>query len=126
MKIEMKGQEEVARAMRLLGKKAPEAMGVALWNEARSIINASQEIVPFKDGHLSESGTYQNPKYTDDGASVALGYGGAASDYAAVQHEELSYYHRPPTQAKFLEKPFVEAADGMGLRIAQDLWSKLK
>lgn len=126
MKIELKGQEEVARAIRLLGKKAPKAIGAALWNEARSIINASQKIVPFKEGILSESGTYKRPEYTDDGASVTLGYGGAASDYAAVQHEELSYYHRPPTQAKFLEKPFVEAADDMGLRIAQDLWSKLK
>ncbi len=126
MKIEMKGQEEVARAMRLLGKQAPRVMGRTLWLEGNQIMKEAQAITPVKEGILVNSGLVMLPEITEDGVSVTLGFGGAASDYAAIQHEEESYYHDPPTQYKFLEKPFVEAADDMGLRIAQDLWSKLK
>lgn len=126
MEIELKGQAEVARAMRLLGAKAPKAMGKALWNEGNQIMKAAKAITPVDESVLKGSGITALPEYTDDGVSVTLGFGGAARAYAEVQHEELSYYHKPPTQAKFLEQPFQEAVDGMGLRIAQDLWSKLK
>jgi hypothetical protein len=127
VEIEMKGREEMQRALRLLGPKAKEEMGNALWNEGNRILNAAKAITPFDEGTLEGSGTMSPlPEHTADGVSVTIGFGGAAKEYAVVQHEELSYHHKPPTQAKFLEKPFKEASEGMGFRIAQELWRKLK
>lgn len=127
VELEIKGREEMRRAIRLLGDKGTKAMGAALWAEANRIMNASKEIVPVKDEYLKTSGhVVPLPEYTSDGVIVKMGYGGAAKAYAEVQHENLSYQHKPPTQAKYLEKPLLEAAQDMGFRIAKDLWDKLK
>jgi hypothetical protein len=127
IELEIKGREEMQRAMLALGAKGREAMGSALWNEANRIMNKSKEIVPVKESYLKDSGhVVPLPEYTIDGVIVTMGYGGEASDYAEVQHEELSYQHKSPTQAKYLEQPLLDAAQDMGFRIAKDLWDKLK
>jgi hypothetical protein len=124
--FELKGQVEMARALRALGEKGPKAMGAALWKEGNNIMNAAKEITPVDTGALKTSGLVNLPVINGDSVEVTLGFGGAAVDYAEIQHEEASYYHTPPTQYKFLEQPFKAAQDGMELRIAQDLWAGLK
>lgn len=114
------------RTLRLLGEKAPDAMGSALYQEGNDILRAAKEITPFDEGVLRGSGFVDLPKVSGGEVTVDLGFGGAASDYAEVQHEELSYYHKPPTQALFLEQPFNEAvANGMDVRIADKLKAEL-
>lgn len=125
--IDFKGGEEVMRALRLLGEKAPDAMGSALYQEGNDILRASKEIVPVDTGILKGSAFVNLPVVNGDEVSVTLGYGQAAKEYAEVQHEELSYYHKPPTQAKYLEQPFQEAVDsGMDQRIARKLQQEFK
>lgn len=125
--VDFKGGDEVMRALRLLGGKAPDAMGEALYQEGNDILRASKVIVPFKDGVLQGSAFVNRPEVNGAEVSVTLGYGQAAAAYAEVQHEELSYYHKPPTQAKYLEQPFQEAAEsGMEQRIAHKLQQEFK
>lgn len=120
--FELKGIEEVDRAMRLLEEQAPKAMGKALWNEANDIMRAAKILTPVDTGVLKGSGHVPLPEDSGHEVTVTMGFGGAAAAYAEVQHEELSYYHDPPTQAKYLEQPFYEAVqDGIGLRIAKSL-----
>ena len=120
--VDFKGGQEVMRALRLLGDKAPQAMGSALYQEANDIIRAAKVLTPFDTGVLEGSAFVNNPQITGSEVTVELGYGQAAKEYAEVQHEERSYYHKPPTQAKFLEQPFLEAVNnGMEQRIAHKL-----
>ena len=115
------------RALRLLGEKAPDAMGKALYQEANDIIREAKVLTPFDTGVLHGSAFVNLPEVSGAEVSVTLGYGQAAKDYAEIQHEELSYYHKPPTQAKFFEQPFQEATgNGMEQRIAYKLQQEFK
>jgi hypothetical protein len=63
----------------------------------------SQELVPVLTGALKRSGFLGVGE--SRGKKVAeIGYGrGGVPFYAARVHEDLDVYHKPPTQAKFLE-----------------------
>lgn len=126
LQIELKGQAELSRAFRLLGEKGPKAMGAALWKEGNAIMTKAKFLTPVDTGALKNSGIVNLPTIVGTEVEVAMGFGGAASAYAETQHEEASYYHKPPTQYKFLEQPFMEAQEGMEMRLAQELWAKLK
>lgn len=80
--------------------------------------DSKQNYVPVDTGLLRSSGNVQ----TEDHGNrfrVILGYGGAAAGYAIHVHENLNAYHRPPTQAKYLERPFRAAAPRFAPRIAE-------
>ena len=125
--VDFKGGESVMRALRLLGEKAPEAMGKALYQEGNDILREAKVLTPVDTGVLKGSAFVNLPEVSGGEVSVTLGYGGAASAYAEVQHEELSYYHKPPTQALFLKQPFDEAvSNGMEQRIAYKLQQEFK
>lgn len=125
--VDFKGGDTVMRALRLLGEKAPDGMGKALYQEGNDILRAAKVLTPVDTGVLKGSGFVNRPEVTGAEVSVTLGFGGAASAYAEVQHEELSYYHKPPTQAKYLEQPFTDAVNsGMEQRIARKLQQELK
>jgi cation transport ATPase len=124
--IDIKGRAEMERAIRVLGGNGPKAMAAALWNEGTRIMNQAKDLVPVDTTALQGSGMVDFPVISGSDVSVKMGFGGAASAYAKVQHEELSYYHKPPTQAKYLEQPLREAAEDMGFRLAKELWDELK
>lgn len=125
--VDFKGGDAVMRALRLLGEKSPDAMGKALYQEANDIIIEAKVLTPFDEGTLAGSAFVNLPEVSGASVSVTLGYGQAAKDYAEVQHEELSYKHKPPTQAKFLEQPFNAAVNnGMEQRIAYKLQQEFK
>jgi hypothetical protein len=77
----------------------------------RPTFDRSQIFVPRKTGALKESGYLEVRTFR--GKVVAeMGYGrGGQPKYAIIQHENLEYYHDPPAQAKFLERPLLEDAD---------------
>lgn len=121
MTFQLKGHKEVLQALAQLGTRAPAALGKALWNEANSIMIAAKAITPVDTGVLKNSGFVNLPTESNGVVTVVMGFGGAASDYAEIQHEELSYYHTPPTQAKYLEQPFEQASQTMSQRLVADL-----
>ena len=125
--VDFKGGDAVMRDLRLLGEKAPDAMGKALYQEANDIIREAKVLTPIDTGVLRGSAFVNLPQASGQEVGVTLGYGQAASAYAEVQHNELSYYHKPPTQALFLEQPFNAAINsGMDKRIAHKLQQEFK
>lgn len=102
MEIDIQGMEEMGRLLRLLGDEGPKELGGAMWREATAIMNASKAIVPVKLSTLKTSGHVQLPKYDATGVSVTLGYGGAASAYAAFVHEGTRPHIIRPRYAKVL------------------------
>ena len=90
----------------------------------------ADELVPFDDGILSGSQGV-NVKERGTQVTVEIGYGGAASAYALVQHEDLTLSHPPkalggspvaPGQGrgpKYLEYPTKQIAKRAEKIIAQ-------
>jgi hypothetical protein len=129
VKIKLEGKDQVALALRLLGPRSAKAVAVALFKEANAIMNKAKEVTPVDTSTLKNSGHVKVPEIKGSKVSkvtVTLGFGGAAKEYAIKVHEDLNAYHKPPTQAKFLERPFLEAEVGMADRVAQELWLQLK
>ena len=92
--------------------------------EANKIMTAAKRITPVDTGTLRGSGHVQTPRVGGTTLSITLGFGGAASGYALVQHERTDLRHRGRQQAKFLEQPAKAAAKGLGNRLTRqlDLW----
>jgi hypothetical protein len=112
------GMDDLRAKLVTAGKNAPSQLAAGIWQEAEVIMAASRPLVPVDEGTLRASGIVETPDLTPSGASVTFGYGGAASDYAVIQHERLDYTHTSG-QAKFLEQPTLEAAAGMAGRLAE-------
>ena len=116
--IRWTGIREFRRDMALLKVGTPQQIGRALYAEANQIMTRSKaDFVPVDTGTLRASGHVDQPKTEPGRITVTLGYGGAASAYALVQHERLDYHHTVG-QAKYLAQPVNEAAAGFGQRIA--------
>lgn len=89
------------------------------YESANLVMAASQEIVPVDLGTLKGSGVVLAPEWRGSTCVVELGYGGAASAYAARQHEDLTYRHKPGQSAKYLERPMLEEERNVRDRIAR-------
>ena len=116
----MRGSRALRRELRRRGQEAPKLLARALFQEGERIMAASKRIVPVDKGPLRASGHVQLPVIRGRKVTVVLGYGGAAAPYAVFVHERPAR-HKPPTQWKYLEKPFFEAMPGMADRIAKGL-----
>lgn len=103
------GATELARLLATAGAKAVPALKQALTEEAQIAFRDSQRLVPVDTGTLRRSGVILPAR--EKGTSiveVVMGYGGAASEYALKQHENLSYRHKEGKQAKYLEEPVMK------------------
>lgn len=90
----------------------------AAYGEAEEIMSDSkQNFTPVDDGILRASGHVKAPQLVGGDYHIILAYGGAAEDYAVIQHEELNYEHTTG-EAKYLEKPWMERRDGIASRVA--------
>lgn len=99
------------------GAEGLQACKQAVSEEAQLIFRDSQKIVPVETGTLRRSGVVEPAKEEGTSVSVTIGYGGAASDYALRQHEDLSYKHAQGKQAKYLEEPFRKKAKDVAANI---------
>jgi len=117
----MKGVPEGIRNLENIRRRLLKGMEAGLYHEAERIMADSKtNYVPVDLGTLKGSGRVEQP--TNDGQTirVTLGYGGAASAYALVQHERLDYHHTVG-QAKYLETPVMNAAHGLGQRLGMSV-----
>jgi hypothetical protein len=100
----------------------PKDLGRALRREGETIMTRSQrDYVPVDLGTLRASGTVEGPEVAGTKLTVTLGYGGAASAYALVQHEAMHFNHPRGGGPKYLERPVNAAAAGMAKRLASYL-----
>lgn len=119
LEVEIEGMEVLTARLRELGATGMRIAGLALHTEAETIMSESKSrYVPVDTGVLRASGIVLQPASDREGVEVRMGYGGAAEDYALIQHERLDYKHSVGGP-KYLERPLLEAAKGMTERLAR-------
>jgi hypothetical protein len=116
--FEVQGLDNLVRVMIQGGKKAPMMLGRALYEEASEIFHKSQNIVPIDTGVLRSSGQVHPPHYSSQEIVVEITYGGAAKDYALIQHENESYKHASGKQARYLSDPVEDAIPSLDRNLA--------
>jgi hypothetical protein len=108
-RLDLTGDEELVNALKAGKEHTPQAIAQAIWEEANMIFAKSQILVPVDTGVLRGSGGVSAPQMGTQGYFVDIFYGGPAAPYALFVHEIIGNYHNPPTQAKYLEQPVMEA-----------------
>jgi hypothetical protein len=108
-KLDLFGDKELVNALKAGKENTPKAVAQAIWEEANVIFAKSQILVPVDTGVLRGSGGVSAPQMGSQGYFVDIFYGGPAASYALLVHEIIGNYHNPPTQAKYLEQPVMEA-----------------
>jgi hypothetical protein len=108
-KLDLFGDKELVNALKAGKENTPQAVAQAIWEEANVIFAKSQILVPVDTGVLRGSGGVSAPQMGSQGYFVDIFYGGPAASYAFLVHEIIGNYHNPPTQAKYLEQPVMEA-----------------
>lgn len=120
------GDAELQAVLRSAQLEAPKAVAQAIWEEANLIFAKSQILVPVDTGVLRGSGGVSAPQGTGKLTYVDIFYGGPAAPYALYVHEIIGNYHNPPTQAKYLEQPFMESLAQIQNNIARRIIHILK
>jgi hypothetical protein len=117
------GQGQLKAALQAEGKNALRALGGGLYREGEEVMADSKDkYVPVDVGVLRASGFVDLPEYEGTRVTVQIGYGGEAEPYAMEQHERLDFQHTVG-EAKYLERPMLEAANGFEARLAADIRS---
>ncbi len=88
--------------------RAAPVMGQALSARAQLMMAASTRIAPWDTRTLIQSARVLTPVVSGDSVTVTLGYGGAASKYAEVQHEKFPRKRKPGRTWHYLLDPVVE------------------
>ena len=117
IRFDLNGDEQLVKALKSGKEKSPQAIAQAIWEEANMIFAKSQILAPVDTGVLRGSGGVSAPQMGNQGYFVDIFYGGPAAPYALYVHEIIGNYHNPPTQAKYLEQPVMEAMDGLQSRL---------
>ncbi len=115
--ITVTGTAQLRRALLEAGALAPPALAAAGVIEMEKVMAEAKSQTPVDTGVLRDSGNVLPPSISPGSVEITAGFGGAASDYAIVQHERLDYSH-PSGNAKFLEAPFLAAAPQMVVGLA--------
>lgn len=108
-RLDLFGDKQLANALKAGKEQTPQAIAQAIYEEANVIFAKSQVLVPVDTGILRGSGGVSAPQMNAQGYFVDIFYGGPAAPYALVVHEIIGNYHNPPTQAKYLEQPVMQA-----------------
>lgn len=123
----LEGAKELQNMLIAGGDGSGKEAGQAIWEEANKIFAKSQVLVPVDTGVLRGSGGVSAPQSDGKDLYVDIFYGGPAAPYALLVHEIQGNHHNPPTQAKYLEQPFMEALPSIQANMAariKDLLSR--
>lgn len=118
--IKLEGWEQLKKKILLAAKAMPDHVAQALTEEAEIEMKEAKRRTPVDTGTLRASGRVGKPEFTGTNVSVPMTFGGAASAYALIVHEDLDAWH-PVGQAKFLESTLAESAPHMAARVAKRL-----
>lgn len=106
--LKLDGADKLAALFKKVeGVGKSNALKQAMFAEATTVLNESKKIVPVDLGTLKRSGEVEPPKVDSSGIEVSITYGGAASEYALIVHEDMTARHKDGQSAKYLEKPFM-------------------
>jgi hypothetical protein len=107
---------EIVDRLRKLADEYPGEMARAIFQELSVVMTKSKTMCPVDTGALRGSGHVEEPIIEGGLVSARIGY---SANYAWYVHELIDNYHAPPTQAKFLEVPLVDALPDMLTRIIE-------
>ena len=103
--VELKGVREMVERLKTKPRQVRAAAASGLYDFGDRIMKMSKDhYVPVDTHALQNSGQTGRPETRGDDVSVKLSYGGAAAPYAVYVHE-ITWYHHPHGQAKYLEAP---------------------
>ena len=105
----LEGDVALQAVLRAAQQNAPKAVAQAIYEEAQVIFAKSQILVPVDTSALRGSGDVSAIQGSGRNVYVDIYYGGPAAPYALYVHEIIGNYHKAPTQAKYLEQPFMES-----------------
>ena len=105
----LEGDVALQAVLRAAQQNAPKAVAQAIYEEAQVIFAKSQILVPVDTSALRGSGDVSAIQGSGRNVYVDIYYGGPAAPYALYVHEIIGNYHKTPTQAKYLEQPFMES-----------------
>jgi hypothetical protein len=112
------GAAQMQQALRAAIEALPKQAAAALRTEAEIEMAEAKQRTPVDSGSLRASGYVDTPVISGRKISVELGFGGAASEYAVIVHENMDAHH-PVGQAKFLESVLQESAPYLADRLAR-------
>jgi len=120
--VEVTGLAEAMALLQVGAKKVIPATMEALYAEAQIVLAQSRDEVPFRFGALSGSGMVHQPYSVGSKVGVEISYGGAAVDYAFIQHENEDFEHAPGRKAFYLRDP----VDDASVRLAGNISARVK
>lgn len=121
LQIDQRSLRRVIGRIHLKGEKMKRQAATFLFQRGEEVMEESKRECPVDTGTLRSSGFVHSPDVERGEMSVALGYGGAAAEYAIFVHEDLTAHH-PVGKAKFLEDPIRREVP----RLARDLAEFIK
>lgn len=125
--IRLTGVEGLRAKLRVARGLVVQEVARALLEDAEETMAISKrDFVPVDQGILRGSGHVAGPDIGANKVTVTLGYGGAASAYALVQHERTDFNHPRGGQAKYLERPFFQRAAGLDQRVSGQVRGRIE
>lgn len=124
--MEFDGLDALQRLLIQGGAEAAKAAEQGIYQEAQVAFGDSQVEVPVDTGALRASGQVHPPRTEGSWIIVEITYGGAASAYAEIVHEDLTAAHAAPTKAKYLETPVMRRVATLGQNIAARVEQNLR
>ena len=110
--VKFDGEEELQKLFKKMeGKGLLPVAKMSLNAVANEVLNESLEIVPVEFGTLKNSGKVGKPQNTAEGLIVEVSYGGAASKYAEIVHENPNARHEEGKTYHYLKIPFDKAKE---------------
>ena len=122
----IEGFGDLDRYLRRAAAQVLDAAEDALVIEANEMMTEAKYQTPVDDGTLRGSGTVFDARRTRNGVEIEMGFGGAASDYAVVQHENLELDHGGVGNAKFLERPVLAGSRSLRKRLHDEIERALR
>ena len=118
----MKGLTVVRNNRVKVTAKMHAAAALALEDGANELKRVANQTVPYEEHILEESAAVS----VDEAALLAqVGYGGEAGAYAARQHEETLWHHKPGRRFKWLEMAAKEDGKRIMLWVGKQMKAKL-
>lgn len=104
----------ITAGIKLVVEKFPQRAATALKKAVQPILAESQELVPIRTGALKATGAL-NVEIEGNAIIATISYGSDEVGYAVIVHEDLEAHH-PVGEAKFLERPLLDAAPTLGAK----------
>lgn len=116
--LEIKGLDQLQAQLLALSNGFTRRIGSAVRAEMELVMTQAKRRCPVKTGTLKGSGHVDTENESGGRiTAVLLKFGGPAAPYAVPVHENLEAHH-PTGEAKFLERPLLEAVPSLAERIA--------